>query len=283
MNLDGKKSIEQLITLKNYYQEIAIYFEKELKKMPSGSLNYKTKNGFVYPYYYYTTEKGEKKQRYMSKKEKPLIHELSRKRFIKLNLARLREKIKEIEKFVKVFSLYDLDDILSEIPVNFINTDYDVSKNKDCTAWEKEEYDKSKFFPDGLLFGTVGGLRVRSKSEAIIAGLLEINNVPFRYEAALNLGDKTYYPDFTILRPRDKKILYWEHFGMADDEEYSFSMDRKMSVYRKHGIVPWDQLITTFEIERGSMDVRDIQNIVNLFILKTSNDNSMNTKIKINT
>lgn len=171
-----------------------------------------------------------------------------------------------------------MDDILSKIPVDFIDTYYGMQNSKDCSAWENEEYDSSELFPEGLLFSTVGGLKVRSKSEAIIAGLLEINNVPFRYEAALNLGDKTYYPDFTILRPGDKKILYWEHFGMADDEGYSTSMDRKMAIYRKHGIVPWDQLITTYEIERGSMDVRDIQNIINLFLMKTSIDNNMKTK-----
>jgi len=31
--------------------------------------------------------------------------------------------------------------------------------------------------------------------------------------------------------------------------------------------VPWNQLIATYEIEKGSMDAKDIQSIINAFIL----------------
>ena len=44
------------------------------------------------------------------------------------------------------------------------------------------------------------GLSVESKSESIIASQLERYNIPFRYEALLQLEGQIYYPDFTILR-----------------------------------------------------------------------------------
>ena len=93
-----------------------------------------------------------------------------------------------------------------------------------------EPFDRNEMYPDGLIHRTLGGKIVRSKSEMIIAGILEANDVPFRYEAALNLGNHTYYPDFTILTPGRGELLFWEHFGMMSDEEYEFSAYKKMYI-----------------------------------------------------
>ena len=90
-------------------------------------------------------------------------------------------------------------------------------------------------------------------------------------EASLKIGDKTYYPDFTILRPRDKRIFYWEHFGMMDDEDYKQSANRKMAVYLENDIFPWDQLITTYESDKCPIDVRNIQSIINAFFIRNDN------------
>ncbi|GAB1475646.1 hypothetical protein MASR2M70_04780 [Bacillota bacterium] len=261
------KIIEGLKATEKHYRHLLSLFVDEIELMPEGSLNSKQIHGQTYFYHYVNDGNGKGKQRYITEGESRLKTALKRKLFLQLSIKRLKISIKALETFLKIFQPYDPDDILALLPEAFKEIDYNVHKERLCSDWSKEDYERSDLYPEGLIHGTVNGLKVRSKSEAIIAGLLEVNNVPFRYEAALNLGNKAYYPDFTIMRPRDNKILYWEHFGMADDEGYSYSMEKKLSVYRKHGIVPWNQLITTYEVEKGSMDARDIQGIIDAFLL----------------
>ncbi|MFA5634783.1 MAG: hypothetical protein WC977_02650 [Anaerovoracaceae bacterium] len=264
--MDTSRSIEQLRKANTNYRELIIRFEEELKRMPEGSLNCKRKNGFVYFYHYIAAGNGERKLRYISRNEDQLITNLNRKRFIQLSITRLRNNVRALERFLKVFRPYSATDILSELPVASSAIGYTMQKD-DCIDWEKEEYDTSKLYPERLMYGTINGLKVRSKSEAIIAGLLESNKIPFRYEAVLSIDEKTYYPDFTILRPRDKKILYWEHFGMMDDEEYALRAEHKLAMYRKNSIFPWNQLISTYETAKTPLDAQDIQSIIKAFLL----------------
>ncbi|MFQ8777759.1 MAG: hypothetical protein ACLR78_10425 [Roseburia sp.] len=62
---------------------------------------------------------------------------------------------------------------------------------------------------------------MRSKSEAMIAMLLHLNAIPYRYECALSLGGVTLFPDFTIRHPVTGVLYYWEHFGLMDDPAYA--------------------------------------------------------------
>jgi hypothetical protein len=252
---------------KELYQQILSRFEKEMKTMPEGSLNCKKIRGNTYFYHYTKAEDGKRNQRFIAEDENQLKIDLKRKRFIQLSLNQLRTNIKAIDDFLGKYCPYDPANVLSMLPELFSELNYRMENIIIRSDWSNAKFEKCEWHPERLIHGTIGGLKVRSKSEAIIAGLLEINDVPFRYEAALNIGKKTYYPDFTILRPRDNRIIYWEHFGMADDEDYNLSMERKLAAYRKHGIVPWNQLIATYEIEKGSMDAKDIQSIINAFIL----------------
>lgn len=73
---------------------------------------------------------------------------------------------------------------------------------------------------------------------------LHNNQTPFRYECALHLGFETIYPDFTILHPLSKKIIYWEHFGLMDNENYIKNVCFKIQQYAQNGIIPSVNLIT---------------------------------------
>ena len=58
---------------------------------------------------------------------------------------------------------------------------------------------------------------------------------------------KTVYPDFTILRKRDGKEVYWEHDGRMDDPKYAEKAIRKINNYISNGLFPGDRLIVSFE------------------------------------
>ena len=55
----------------------------------------------------------------------------------------------------------------------------------------------------------------------MIAMLLHLNAIPYRYECALSLGGVTLFPDFTIRHPGTGALYYWEHFGLMDDPAYA--------------------------------------------------------------
>ena len=119
----------------------------------------------------------------------------------------------------------------------------------DCFVmnWKNQEYEGLGFkdgFPE---FYTRKGLRVRSKSEVIIADILDELCIPFLYEKPLELKSGTIHPDFRCLNVRKRKIVYWEHQGMMGDANYASHALRKLNAYEENGYFIGDNLIMTEE------------------------------------
>ena len=109
---------------------------------------------------------------------------------------------------------------------------------------------------------TPKGTMVRSKSEALIAGILELYGLEYQYEKRLTLGGRSFYPDFTLSNVLSGELIYWEHFGLTHDSEYRKAMTEKLAVYEEHGILPWKNLIATFDSEDGYIDMQRIHRIL---------------------
>lgn len=114
---------------------------------------------------------------------------------------------------------------------------------------------------------TKGGISVRSKSELFIADALELYHIPYKYDTVMALGERSVSPDFKILRPYDKKIILWEHYGLVNNESYLSDSERKRRAYKEHGFVPWDNLIETYDQKNGSIDIRTIDTLIQGFLL----------------
>ncbi len=251
-------------------------YQKELKKMPNGCLSRKQVNHVSYYYWKYKIkEYGTSRyvQKYLSNRDsgQEMIALLKRKRFLELSLRSLNVQIKRSEQFLSNYTEFDPMEIessmsptYSEIQMKQGSTDSFLTTN--AKAWLTESFVSNPFAPERLTHTTASGLHVRSKSEAIIVNLLDTGGIPYRYEAPLKLDDRTFYPDFTVLRPFDQKLIYWEHFGMVSDPGYQCKMDRKLSLYRLHQITPWNNLITTYDDENGSIDVRQIIRVIDIFL-----------------
>ena len=87
--------------------------------------------------------------------------------------------------------------------------------------WQAEKY-QNRWEGRGFKFETPRGERVRSKSEWMIASMLDASGVPYRYEETVGLHELyggAFHPDFTVLNKRTRKEYYWEHFGRMDDPE----------------------------------------------------------------
>lgn len=82
-------------------------------------------------------------------------------------------------------------------------------------------------------------------------------------------GIGTIYPDFTFLRKRDGKEVYWEHDGRMDDPGYAEKAIQKINSYMLNGIFPGDNLILSFESQKTVLSDKIIQALVVKYGLKS--------------
>ena len=97
--------------------------------------------------------------------------------------------------------------------------------------------------------------------------LLVQHKIPYRYECALQLGDHTIYPDFTIRHPKTGEIFYWEHFGLMDDINYSKNVPGKLHTYITGGIIPSINLITTYETKNTPLSMELVEKTIEYYFL----------------
>ena len=117
------------------------------------------------------------------------------------------------------------------------------------------------------------GVKMRSKSELIIADLLRKKRIPYRHEYPLNLMDpetqhmKTIYPDFMILRVRDRKVLFWEHLGLLEKPDYFRKNLSKIRTYEMNGYLPGYSLIISFETSFAPLSIKLIEQMIEAYCM----------------
>jgi len=123
--------------------------------------------------------------------------------------------------------------------------------------WTMEPFEQSTFEPQLKNKTTARGIKVRTKSEVIVSEKLDVFMLPYRYEQMLYIENYSFSPDFTILTKRG--LYYWEHAGKVNDPRYLKKHKWKMNMYERAGIVPWKNLIVTYDDEYGGIDTRIIE------------------------
>ncbi len=121
--------------------------------------------------------------------------------------------------------------------------------------------DLDEWRPEKRIIRTIRDDLVASKSEALIANLLEKNKVPYHYERLLIGADGTpRRPDFTIPveTPDGPDVLYWEHWGKLGDPQYDATVKRRKDWYAKQGLST--KLIETDE--EGGFDSKKIEQLI---------------------
>ena len=130
--------------------------------------------------------------------------------------------------------------------------------------WQNEPYDKNMDYPEGLTVPTIGGFKVRSKSEALIADILIERKIPFRYEYVQLIDQRKYSPDFTIMHPETGQIVIWEHFGLLNDMSYRAQYLAKSQRYISDGFLPYTNLIMTYETNSMPFSAEKANDIVKM-------------------
>lgn len=237
--------------------------EKSLMNVPEGALRVCCHGNRVQ--YYWRKDAKDFNGVYLKEKELPIAKKLAQKDYDKKVLHAARKELDAIEKYLVSYPKKQAEQVYEMLHPErrkLINP-IQMSEEEFVKQWQAVEY-MGKGFKDTIpeLY-TIREERVRSKSELIIADLLNKEGIPYRYEYPILLsGLGTVYPDFTVLNVKRRKELYWEHLGMMDDPEYVEKALQKIAMYEENGIFPGESLILTYETRMNPISPK----IVNLMI-----------------
>ena len=131
-----------------------------------------------------------------------------------------------------------------------------------------EQYEPKGFSENAPEFYTSKNIRVRSKTELIIAEKLDKYGIPYYYEKPLFVrGMGIIHPDFTVLNVRQRKVKYWEHLGMMDDTEYRMHALNRINRYENAGFFPGIDLILTHETSASPIRTNIIEKCIEKYLL----------------
>ena len=245
----------EIAVLSRKFRNLLEFVDKAYNQMPEGNIARYSKRGKAY-YYHTYKENGEYKRIYINN-QPDMIRALCKKNYLKVERSMLvnnLRQLKKVEKNIYEISTDNVFELLPErlkvIPEEFFVSEEGGEKGENGNS---EIYEISDYKPEGRTKRTSLGFCVRSKSEVIIAELLAECHIRFHYEEVLRINGQIFVPDFTILIA-DGRRVYWEHCGMPGNQEYMRHHKWKLKQYEEAGIVPWKNLIITYDTEEGDID-----------------------------
>ncbi len=250
-----------------YLLQIKNEKEQALTEVPEGTLRLCTHEKNTQ--YYHRKDPKDFNGVYIREKDIELAQRLAQKDYDRKVLGATEKELNAIKKYLSSFPAICAEQIYQSLHKGrqklitpICETDEEYVQN-----WEMVEYKGKEFHEGAPEFYTTKGERVRSKSELIIADLLEKEGVPYRYEYPIYLkGLGKIYPDFTVLNVRKRKTIYWEHLGMMDDFEYVERALKKIATYEQNGIFPGENLVLTYETRTNPINQKMIMLMIQHYL-----------------
>ena len=256
--------MEPLKQKQSEFLNLAKRLQDYLKTAPKERLRIR-KKGTNYQYY---SEKN-KKRTYISKKNIEIARKIAQRDYYQKLLPGILKNLKVMNQFFKGYNPNKLEQCytgLSSARKQLVEPIF-IDNETYATQWQAKKYERKKDSPDGS-FITQKDEVVRSKSEIIIANLLNSRKVPYHYEYPLQLSNgNIIYPDFFCLNKRTRQEFYWEHCGKMDDPIYTTSITQRIADYSKTGIIPGKNLILTFESARTPLETKAIVRLIEIYLL----------------
>ena len=250
---------KQLNFLKKMKQTIL----EQLKNAPSGTLRLSKSNG-TFQYHV----KNQNKQTYIRKKNIQMAKTIAQRDYNKKLLPFLDQNIASLEYFTKKYIPSNCENCFTKLPEArkllvkplFLN---DIIYAK---QWQAQKYEPNRDSPTGNYF-TTKDEHVRSKSEMIIANLLNTKDIPYHYEVPVKINSSlVLHPDFLCLNKRTRQEFYWEHCGMMDDSEYSGNLVKRLAIYAQKNIIPGKNLILTMETLEQPLNIKEVEKVIDAFL-----------------
>lgn len=237
---------------------------KQVDELPPGKI-LSTRDGKHFKWYVRTQNGLE----YLPKAQRKQAIKLTFKRYLQERLAALKNEKNAVNLYISNHDDIDRVDrefCSPESPYSELLTEI-ISKPMEVeyAAWQKAPFKTNEAFPEKKIHEADNGILTRSKSEAAIASKLFKAGIPFRYECELVINGVSYYPDFTIIKPKTGKIVYLEHLGMMDNHNYVRKVMAKIQLYQNAGIFLGDTLFITFETSDCPLRYQDVDNLIKRF------------------
>lgn len=254
---------------KEFFEEMLAFYEKQLQKAnkafeacPNGRIAQVKRNGKQT--FFQVDNVNGKRIRKSINKDVCKLSLLVQKEYLKEECKILENDVIALKKFLDKYEEPFYYNIVKKLPERIANLPKEyLFMAFQKSDWQAQPYKQSTYMPEKKIHTTSHGLKVRSKSELLIAEKLYEHDIPFRYEQILTIKGTEFPPDFTI-RTDDDKIIYWEHCGLTNNKKYMSHHKWKMDIYEEAGIVPWKNLIVTYDSENGMLDLGIIESeIVN--------------------
>lgn len=134
--------------------------------------------------------------------------------------------------------------------------------------WKSIPYTTLGFKDSDKKFKTKNGLTVRSKTERTLTDLFDSYGLTYKYEYPIYINGRTRYVDFAFLDPNSDQIIYWEHFGMMNNPQYSVAAYKKLIEYDKNGIRQGHNLIVTYEDSDNDLDYDYVNMLIKRYLLR---------------
>ncbi len=258
------KDIEKEISvLEEKLQKIKDELEEIRESVPKGTKLRAFRHN--YGFQYYVRRLGERNNgKYIKSRDIKLALVLAQIEYDEKLSEKLQEKI-EVLMLCKECGMNSFfETVLEQMsPGKQVLVHPHFTSDKDfINQWSQQKYEGLPFKEGYPEYYTRKGLRVRSKSEVIIADILDELSIPFLYEKPLQLKKKTVHPDFTLLNIKERNEVYWEHFGMMDDRDYRDEALLKIREYEANGLYQHNSVIWTFESGKYPINTRDIRKMI---------------------
>jgi len=255
--------LRQAKTRKETLEKVKRKLERYKDVEESGKLRISKEKGNVF--YYRILKPDDTHGTYISKKEIKTIRKLAQKEYEKKLFRDLQEELNTINRLIKKYEKNNADkvyDSLSEYRKELVNP-LIMSDESFADMWAGESFVTNDFCAEQKIYLTEKGEYVRSKSELIIANTYHKLGIPYRYEAELILRNgKKKYPDFTVLNKSTREIVYHEHLGLLDNNDYFLSNLAKIDEYKSSGIYLGKNLILTYESDKNPFDVNGLKKML---------------------
>lgn len=263
----GKESRLSLINRKEQLIKICNEKRNALQNVPEGSLRISSSRNRVQ--YYLRNDPKNFVGSYIAKKDLPMVQQLAQKEYDKKILTSAEQEIHAIDQYLKECPKRYVEEVYESMHIEKQKLVIPILETVEqfVKKWQQNSYEGKTFAEDAPALFTAKGERVRSKSEVIIADLLEREKIPYHYEKPIWLkGWRNVYPDFTVLNVLQRKEIYWEHLGMMDDPEYAEKAIQKIEMYQKNHIFPGDNLILTYETKNFPLNQKNILNVIQHYL-----------------
>ncbi|WP_026661177.1 hypothetical protein [Butyrivibrio sp. AC2005] len=241
--------------------------DRTINDLPVGSLKIIHKKGN--PYYYIRGNGKDIRDKYIQKKEIDTIKKLAQRDYEQKIQKSIKKEMTAISRYSKSMPDITYEEVYDHLVSGrkILITPHFLPDDIFLETWLSEPYEPLYFEEGTAEHYTNKNERVRSKSEVMIANALSKAGIPYKYECPTFLGKQKIYPDFTIMKMPQRKIIYWEHLGLLDDHDYLSKSMHKLDNYESNGIFLGDNLIITRETSDRPLNTKHVLRLIEHYLL----------------